>query len=327
MRCRREILAGAVLAFTAAPARAAPRDSTWPQALTMGTGSTGGLYGVYGAAWGAIAAAVTGAHMLYRATEGPNENILLLDRGEIDLAMTTLGIAYDAWTGGGAWTGGARFRTIRAMFPMYESAFHGFVPAQSHIHGVEDLGGSVVGIGPRFGTGGTYVPRMLQLLGVQVAEFRFGAMASMADGLLAGSVDACLIADGPPVPAFTAAAQRLPIRVFGFTQAEVTRLVRDLPVLSPTRIPAGTYRGQEAGLACPGMFNFAICRAGLPTSLVYAVTAAVLAGAPRLTAHLPVAAETAAEYVVLDRFLPFHPGAAEYYRRIGIDVPARLEGR
>lgn len=326
MRCRRELLAGAVLVLAAARARAAPRDSTWPQALTMGTGSTGGTYGVYGAAWGAIAAAATGAHMLYRATEGPNENILLLDRGEIDLAMTTLGIAYDAWTGGGAWTGGARFRTIRAMFPMFESAFHGFVPARSHIRSVGDLGGAIVGIGPRFGTGGTYLPRMLQLLGVQVAEFRFGAMATMADALLAGSVDACLIADGPPVPAFTEAAQRLPIRVFGFTQAEVTRLVRDLPVLSATRISAGTYRGQEAGLACPGMFNFAICRASLPASLVYAVTEAVLAGAPRLAAHLPVAAETTAEYIVLDRFLPLHPGAAEYYRKIGIAVPARLEG-
>jgi uncharacterized protein len=328
VRRRRDVLAGAAVALATGRVWAAgsptPLDRAWPAALTMGTGSAGGTYAVFGAAWGAIVAAATGVHVLYRATDGPNEDILLLDRGAIDLAMTTLGIAHEAWVGGGAWTGGARFRTIRAMFPMYETAFHGVATARSGVTGVAGLAGRVVGIGPGSGTGGTYLPRMLRLLGIQVAGFRFGSFSALAAELVGGKIDACLVAAGPPVPALAKVAGLIPVRYFGFAPAETAILVREVPELSATRVAPGTYPGQTEGFSCPGMFNFAICRQALPNGLVYAVTAAVLADAPRLAAKLPLAAETVARNIALDRFLPFHPGAAEYYRRHGFAVPDRL---
>jgi uncharacterized protein len=316
-------MAGAFAARGARAAQSVVRNPAWPVALTMGTGSAGGTYAVFGEAWGAAVAATTGVSMFYRATEGPNEDIMLLDRGSIDLAMTTLGIAHQAWTGGGAWTDGVRFRSIRAMFPMYETAFHGIAPAPSGITGANGLAGKRVGVGPQSGTGGTYLPRMLQILGIAVAEFQFGSFIDLADSLAAGTLDACVLAAGPPIPAFVEAARRSSVRFFGFTPGEVALLVRELPELSATEVPAGTYAGQ-ARLVCPGMFNFAICRQALPDGLVYAVTEAALAAAPALVRRFPVAAETVARNIGEDRFLPFHPGAARYYRRQGFTVPDRL---
>ena len=226
--------------------------------------------------------------------------------------------------GGGAWTGGVRFRTIRAMFPMYESAFHGAAAEQSGISNVRGLAGKVVGIGPEAGTGGTYIPRMLRILDVSVRAFRFGNFAALADMLLAGKVDAFLFAAGPPVPAFVRAAKYMRVRFFGFARRDVALLVRELPELSATHISAATYVGQREGFRCPGMFNFAICRQALQESLVYAVTEAALAGARKMAATLPLAAETVAGNIDQDRFLPFHPGAARYYRRHGFSVPDRL---
>ncbi len=324
MRGRREVLTAAALVLTAAGTRASEDVIAWPRALTMATGSAGGTYAIFGPAWGAIVAAATHVHLLYRVTRGPIENILLLDRGAADLAMTTLGVAEEAWTGGGAWTGGARFRTIRALFPLYETAFHGITTARSGILSVGALGGRVVGVGPEAGTGRAYVPRMLRTLGIRVAGFRFASYSALAEALAAGRIDACLIAAAPPVPAFRALARRIPLRYFGFSRPEIARLVREIPALSPTRIPGGTYPGQAVALSCPGMFNFAICRAALPTSLVYALTAAVMTNAPRLAERLPLAGEMVARNIALDRFLPFHPGAAEYFRRVGFAVPGRL---
>jgi TRAP transporter TAXI family solute receptor len=327
---RRQVLACAAGALAARGAHAAavlaqpiPRNPAWPVALTMGTGSAGGTYAAYGEAWGAVVEAATGVRMFYRATEGPNEDILLLDRGAIDLAMTTLGIAHEAWTGGGAWTDGVRFRTIRAMFPMYETAFHGIARRGSGIRGVDGLAGKIVGVGPEAGTGGSYLPRMLQILGIAVAGFRFGSFSDLVNAFASGSLDACLLAAGPPVPAFLDVAQQMSVRFFGFTPREVAILVRELPELSATSIPAGTYAGQRR-LVCPGMFNFAICRQALPNSLVYAVTKAALAAAPELAMRFPVATETVADNISEDRFLPFHPGAARYYRQLGLSVPDRL---
>jgi uncharacterized protein len=316
-------MAGAFAEHGARAAQSVVREPGWPVALTMGTGSAGGTYAVFGEAWGTAVAAGTGVRMFYRATEGPNEDIMLLDRGAIDLAMTTLGIAHQAWTGGGAWTDGVRFRSIRAMFPMYETAFHGIARAESGITGADGLAGKRVGIGPQSGTGGTYLPRMLQLLGITVAEFRFGSFIDLVDALAAGTLDACVLAAGPPIPAFVGAAGRMRVRFFGFTRREVALLVRELPELSATEVPAGTYAGQTR-LLCPGMFNFAICRQALPDGLVFAVTAAALAAAPALARQFPVAAETVARNIGEDRFLPFHPGAARYYRQQGLTVPERL---
>jgi uncharacterized protein len=323
---RREILAAAVGVLAAGGARAAQtsqRNIAWPVALTMGTGSAGGTYAIYGEAWGEAVAAATGVRMFYRATEGPNEDILLLDRGSIDLAMTTLGIAHEAWTGGGSWTDGVRFRTIRAMFPMYETAFHGIARAGSGITGANGLAGKLVGVGPEAGTGGNYLPRMLQILGIEVAGFHFGSFSDLANEFAAGNLDACLLAAGPPVPAFVDVARRMSVRFFGFTRGEIELLVRELPELSATEVPAGTYAGQQ-GLVCPGMFNFAICRQALPNSLVYTVTRAALNAAPAMVKQFPVAAETVAGNIKRDRFLPFHPGAARYYRQQGFAVPDRL---
>jgi len=321
------VLVAAALALTAGRAPATEAAIDWPQALTMATGSPGGTYATYGPAWGAIAAAATHVNMLYRATGGPNENILLLDRDAADLAMTPLGVAHEAWTGGGAWTAGARFRTIRALFPLYETAFHGMTLARSKIRSVAALTGQVVGVGPESGTGGTYVPRMLPVLGVRVAGFRFGSFDALADQLAAGRIAACLVAAGPPVPAFRDLARRTRLAYFGFSEPEIARLLHEVPALSKTRIAARTYPGQEQALSCPGMFNFAICRAALPDSLVETLTAAVMTDAPLLAKKLPLAAEMVPQNVALDRFLPFHPGAAEYFRRRGFAVSEQVAGR
>ena len=43
-----------------------------------------------------------------------------------------------------------------------------------------------------------------------------------------------------------------------------------------------------------------------------------------LVAGLPSAAETVAQNVDKNTFLPFHPGAVRYYREIGIKIPDSL---
>ena len=65
---------------------------------------------------------------------------------------------------------------IRAIAPMYDTAFHFVVEGGSSIQTLEDLNGKIVGVGPAGGTSDGYVPRMLTALGVSaVFKRRLGS--------------------------------------------------------------------------------------------------------------------------------------------------------
>jgi TRAP transporter TAXI family solute receptor len=317
-------LAAPALGLAARPATAQPRIAGWPAALTMATAGAGGTYAIYGPAWGRMAEEATGVAIAYRATQGPNENIILVNRREAELAMVTMGVALQGWNGQGDWTQGNRFRNVRALFPMYDTPFHGVALRRSGIAGHAQLAGRSIGVGPRGGTAGTYYPQMLNTLGVRPSGLRYGAGTDLAGQLQDGLLDAFLFAAGAPVPAFGEIEAQAEVAFLDFTPEEIRRLTTAFPELSPLSLPPGTYRRQQAPLNLVGMYNFAIGHRLLADDLAYEITRAVLGQPARLRAALAVAAETLAANWAKNTFLPFHPGAARYLREAGQAVPDSL---
>jgi uncharacterized protein len=83
-------------------------------------------------------------------------------------------------------------------------------------------------------------------------------------------------------------------------------------------IPADTYKGQTTDVPTAAVPNFLVTREGVSDDIVYGMTKA-------LWTHLPdlVAAHSAAKGINLQHALtgmpiPLHPGAAKYYKEIGI---------
>src|SRR5689334_22083568 len=111
----------AVASILMAPARAG--EPNWPDDLTIGAASPGGTYYVYGAALAHILTRDLGLPVVMRATEGPAENIALLEAGEAKLGFVTAGVALQAWNATGVWTGKPPARSLRFMFPMYDTPF------------------------------------------------------------------------------------------------------------------------------------------------------------------------------------------------------------
>jgi len=325
---RRTIIAGAAIGLAAAGlgrrAFAQPRNPSWPRALTMGTAAPGGTYALYGPARGQLAQEATGVNISYRTTQGPNQNIILVQRREVELGMVTMGVALQAWNGTGAWTQGNKFQDIRALFPMYDTPFHGIALKRSGITRMAQLAGRNVGVGPRGGTPGTYFPQMLEVLGYRPAAVRFGSGSDMAGQLQDGLLDAFLFASGVPVPAFSEAETQSEVNFLDFTAEEVAKLTQAFPELTPGTLPANTYRTAGRPLNVVGMFNFAIGHKSLPEDLVYEIVKAVLGQNERLKQAIAAGAETRAENASKNTFLPYHPGAARYLREVGQRIPDNL---
>ena len=330
LRFRRRGLIAASAALPAlglaGAAAAQPRNPAWPRAVTLGTAAPGGTYAIYGPAWGQLVQAATGVQISYRTTQGPNQNIILVERREIELGMTTMGVALQAWNGQGEWTQGNRFRSIRALFPMYDTPFHGIALRRSGITSIAGLAGKNVGLGPRGGTPGTYWPVILNTLGVRPSALRFGSASDMQGQLNDGLLDAFLFASGVPVPAFSEAETQQQVNWIDFTEEEVRRVTAALPELSPATIGASVYRTTGRDLRVVGMFNFAIGHQSLDAGFVYELVKAVLDNNAQLRQAIAAGAETVAANAVKNTFLPFHPGAVRYYREKGITIPDNLVG-
>ena len=144
----------------------AAAEPNWPDHLTIGTASPGGTYYVYGEGLAKILTRALDLPVVRQTTEGPLQNIELLEAGQIQLGFVTMGVALQAWNATGVWAGRAPARAMRAIFPMYDTPFQFLVLQESGIRSIADIAGKRVGVGPHGGTSATYVPQFFSVLNV-----------------------------------------------------------------------------------------------------------------------------------------------------------------
>ena len=298
-------------------------NADWPKSLTLATASPGGIYYVYGEAVAQILTEKLGIPVNPLPTQGTVHNVKLLDSGGAQLGMTTTGVALGGWNGTGDWTDGKKFRNMRALFPMYDTPFQAFALPRSGITTLAQFDKKRVGVGPRAGTGGTYIPAILKLLGIS-AETSYGSFAAVTDELFSGRLDAFITLTGAPMPAAQEAEAKEPVTFIRPSPEQIDAIRKAMPEFSPSKIAAGTYRSLDKDYVTIGVYNFAIGRADLPDDLVYHLVKAVFENQPRLVTATPAASDTIPQNVVKNTFLPFHPGAVRYYREIGISIPDAL---
>ncbi|MEM9780579.1 MAG: TAXI family TRAP transporter solute-binding subunit, partial [Pseudomonadota bacterium] len=107
--------------------------SDWPESFSVGTASQGGTYFVYGAGWTNMVSEALDIPGGTEVTGGPVQNAALVQTGDLDMGMVTMGPAFDALNGNSALAPGLKHDQIRALFPMYKTGFHAVALASSGI--------------------------------------------------------------------------------------------------------------------------------------------------------------------------------------------------
>jgi TRAP transporter TAXI family solute receptor len=309
-------LSAAVVAFLTAlvswAGAVTAAQPNWPGALTLVTASPGGTYHAYGAGLARMLTRVLGIPVAMRATEGPNQNIMLIEAGEAELGFVTMGVALQAWNGVGEWTQGRSYRAIRAIFPMYDTPFHFIVLPDSPVRSPADLAGKRLGVGPHGGTAGTYVPSFLRALKIE-AELAYGTWEELAAQLEARSIDGLAAAAGVPFPAVAALDAKKLVRSVPLTTDQILALRLAVPELTPAVIPAGSYPSLNRNYETVGLYNFTVAHKDLPIDLVYRIVDAVFDNHDEMMAIHPAAAATVPGNFVHNTFLPYHEGALRFY--------------
>lgn len=314
----------AIAAFLGHNALAADH-SDWPSAITIATASPGGTYAIYGGGIAHIIRDAVGIPASTESTQGPSQNLVLVQNRSILLGMTTLGPAWEAWNGQLDINPDVQHRDVRALFPMYEAPYQvvALRKGGGGIASVQELDGKTVGIGPATATGAKYFPIWFRDAGVRVST-RTGPYMNLAGDLLSGRIDAITFAGGAPNPSISELETTQSINIFTFSDRERARLLEENPFLSPFTVKPGTYRSLTVPQTTVAMWNFAIANKALPEELAYRIVRAVLENNAVLREVHAAAQETIPANIVNNRFLWFHPGAVRYYRSIGLTVPDPL---
>ena len=295
-----------------------------PATMTLGTASVGGTYVVYGGVIADLLADRAGIQVTPRQTQGPNQNVILVDEKKLELGMTTMGVALQAVQGSASWTKGKKFENIRALFPMYDTPLQCMALKKSGITGFRQLEGKMVGAGPKAGTAGTYFPLIFEALGMK-AMIRYGQGGELGNQLDDGIVDAFCFGAGAPVPIFSQLDREKEVVFFTWTDADIAAIRGKIAEFSASTIAKGTYRQQTADQKTVGLYNFAIAHKDMTDDMAYAVTRTVLENNARLAKGHPAGRETIAANATRNSFLPFHPGAVRYYKEKGVKLdPATL---
>ncbi len=318
-------LVGTALAVSAPALTLAQDNENWPDSFTVGTASQGGTYFVYGSGWANLVAEALGVPGGGEVTGGPVQNAALVQTGDLEMGMVTLGPAFDALNGQSALAPGLEHDKIRAIFPMYKTAFHAIALDNSGITTLDEIpDGARVGVGPAGGTPGTYWPRFFETMGKNV-EVRNGGAADLGGQLQDGLIDVFAFASGLPTPAFSQVEAQVGVNFIGMTDEEVAAITGEHPVAEFT-IPADTYPSLGEDQNSVSMWNFAIASADLDEDFVYNVVKTVMENNDRMLDIHSAAVETLPENYDKNTFLPWHPGAVRWFEENGYTIPDELKG-
>ena len=307
------VMLGALLAAwltLGTPARSAEPD--WPDAITIATGSPGGTYFAYGEGLAKILTRVLGIRVGTRPTEGPSENIRLIEDGQAQIGFVTMGVAQQGWNGMGDWTQGKQYRAMRALFPMYDTPFHFIVMRDKGARSSAELAGKRLGVGPQGGTSATYTPELLATLKLD-APLSYGSWADLTMQLAESELDGLVVAAGVPFPAVADLEAKNKVRYVPLTPDQILLLRLAIPELNASLIPAGTYPSLMYGYETVGLYNFAVARLDLPASLAYEIVKGVFDHHEEMLEVHPAAASTVPKNFVHNTFLPYHDGSIRYY--------------
>src|SRR5690349_11299959 len=278
--------------------------------ITLGTATPGGGFPLYGNAFAQAMNESDGSLSIEpRNTKGSNENIPLLEKGELDIALVAGEPSYEAFMGIG------RPAThLKILTAMYSSPGMFVVRADSPYKAIRDLVGKPIAFGAR-GSGLPILSRyMLDGLGLkQDDDFQSIYLDRAGDGpemVLDGRV-AALWGAGIGWPGFAAVAAAPGGARFIAPDAEEMAAIRAKHgFLKPLTVPAGSYPNQDTAIASVGSWSFILTRDDLPDEVAYQLARTLHGAEAALCAKLPQACETKAANTVVAALRPglIHPG-------------------
>ena len=251
-------------------------------------------------------------------SRGSRQNLKWLESGRVMMGLVEGNAARPALEGIGR-----KKADLRVLFVMYPNPGAFVIRGDKPYRTIADLKGKPIAFGTRASGLRMLARDMLDGLDLKPdRDFKQIILKNAGQGprlVLKGEVEAFWGA-GIGWPGFVKTA-RGPrgARFIAPSEKEIERILAKHPHLKRMSIPAGTYKGQKKEIRSAGLWSLVLVRGDMPEKTAYMLAKAIDRGHARLVQKLGqgryTTAKNTAENVGSDLL---HPGAARYFKEIGV---------
>lgn len=294
------------------------KKQNWPKGISISSAPLGGTFHVYATGWGELISKKLGISVNVEATGGPIQNIQLVNSGNSDVGMVTMGPAYEAYKGIG-WAD-KKYENIRTIFPMYTSYLHWFAMPQASVKSLSDMNGKVVGTGAKGGTPDYYTAKVFEDLGIKPKRIINGSFSDYANQMRDGQMDVFGVFAPAGHPTGTEMIKTEKANVIGV--GEKSKELAQKYGITAGFLKANSYQGQTEDIETLTIWSAFTVKKDLPEDFVYELVKVTFEGKDDLQKVIKEAAELNAENApeALSS-VPMHPGAIRYYEEKGLKLP------
>jgi TRAP transporter TAXI family solute receptor len=290
--------------------------------------ATGPTTGVYYPIGGGIADVLTknvaGLNATAGATDGSMANLLLIQQGRADIALSMADAGWDAFKGQDKFKD--RQVPVRALMVLYPNRMHIVTIEGTGIVKVSDLKGKRVSTGAPNSATQIMAFRVLEAAGLNpekdIIRERLDPGKS-AEAIKDRKLDAFFWVGGLPTPAVTdlGATPGIKLKLVDHAEALDPMLKKYGPLYVKDTIPAKTYPGQETAAQIVTVWNVLVADAKLSDQLAYDIVKTLF---DRKEDLIRVHAE-ARNFELKNQtdgaaVIPYHPGAKKYFAEKGVTL-------
>lgn len=306
-------------------------QTAMPRFIPLGTAGSSGAFFVVGNAIATVLNETKGDAtwtVQPNGTSGTQQNILMLDKGELILGMSNAAISFNAVNGIGIWNKPYEIRSVATLAPNVGV----FVTKKdSGIRVFADLKGKRIAVGPAGAGFETFLGPLMTAHGIAYTSSEKGFTPIAADYSTAvqslgdGDIDAAFLGGATPMPAIIQATSSMDLHFIPFDEAVLAELVEEYPFFQPATIPAKnaqgepTYKGLDQDFKTINVGSMHVITDGkVSDKVVYEITKRIWENRETIAAKHPAGKAINETNVIRDVGTPFHSGAIQFYKEIGI---------
>lgn len=302
----------------------APAPSAAPQLkqISIGGAGTAGTFYIMAAGIADLITKKMGINSVAEVTQGSVENAKLIDQKKVEMAVMQVDVAQNAVSGKAPFD---KPIEMVAVSPMYPNVVQIITLKNSPIKSFADLRGKRVSVGsPGSGILATNEV-ILKTLGLSLQDIRpqYLSFAETTNAFRDGTIDAAIVNTAAPAPFVVDLETSHPIKLIALTDEEINKFTQTFPYFVKATIPKDSYKSLEQDVATFAVWITLAARKDLPEDSVYQVVKTIMENQDFLKSVHVVAKYMTPENAASITGLPFHPGAAKFFKEKGITVPTK----
>jgi TRAP transporter TAXI family solute receptor len=293
-----------------------------PMNIAIATGGTGGVYYPMGGGMANILSkTLPGVQATARVTGGSVDNLKLIGSQQSEVALVMVDAARDALEGVD------KFKDnkvdVRTLMVLYPNRMHVVTVDGKGIEKMSDLKGKRVSTGSPGSATEVMAFRVIEAAGLDkdkdMTRERLG-VAESTNAIKDRKIDAYFWVGGLPTAAVTDLGASPGVKLKLVDTADLTEKMNAKygALYSKGVIPAKTYPGQDADNKIAVVQNILVSNADMPDKVAYDIVKTIMEKKPELVAvHKEANSFEIAQQTKENTTIPWHPGAAKYFKEKG----------